>query len=170
MNNPVDRLRSMLKRHHINVFPASQNKERLPVTVKRGPYVKKEVAKQTLFIDTFLCVIDIIDLCSSACLSISRFVCQMMKLAGYMISVRNYSKFSFLQSSLFLFDMKGGKHGVAHEVCGKCVIYSPVHSCKGGGRCNSQEGLLFKSPRLRVNSEILSFSMSGDLKINVAYH
>ena len=39
MNDPVQRLRSVMKRHHLNVFPMTSDKR--PETKRRGPYKKK---------------------------------------------------------------------------------------------------------------------------------
>ena len=41
LNDPVKRLKSMLQRHHINVFPEARNKDLTPQVHKRGPYKTK---------------------------------------------------------------------------------------------------------------------------------
>ena len=43
INEPVMRLKSMLKRHHINTFPKAQNKELKPKIKARGPYKQKKL-------------------------------------------------------------------------------------------------------------------------------
>ena len=43
INDPVMRLKSMLKRHHINTFPKAQNKELKPKIKARGPYKQKKL-------------------------------------------------------------------------------------------------------------------------------
>ena len=41
LNDKAKRLQSILKRHHLNVYPELRNKEIKPKIVRRGPYKKK---------------------------------------------------------------------------------------------------------------------------------
>ena len=41
LNDQVKRLQSILKRHHMNIYPELRNADIKPTTVTRGPYKKK---------------------------------------------------------------------------------------------------------------------------------
>ena len=42
LNDPVKRLKAIMKRHHLNIYPKILNKKLRPTTKKRGPYKKKQ--------------------------------------------------------------------------------------------------------------------------------
>ena len=43
INDPVKRLRCIMKRHHINSFPKAQNEDLKPTINRRGPYKKRRL-------------------------------------------------------------------------------------------------------------------------------
>ena len=43
ISDPIKRLKSILKRHHINSFPKAQNEDLKPKVKSRGPYKRKRL-------------------------------------------------------------------------------------------------------------------------------
>ena len=62
LNDPVKRLAAVMKRHHLNVFPKTQNENLKPKSKTRGPYKKKPEKNIWYYTQTWKIIL--IDLCN----------------------------------------------------------------------------------------------------------